>query len=216
VSGAVRASACVLTMPLWRASDVRDPYSILVAGVGGQGNLVCGRIIAEAAVLQGLKPVVGNTFGASRRGGSVMTHIRIGKQDWGPLIPKGEVDVLLGFEPVEALRAAVKYAGERTVTIVSKMTIPPSNVTSGDLRYPAISDITKGLESICRSVHILDTEQVLEDMGSTRVLNSFMIGTLSSIEDVPLDSKNLRKAISNVLESEKDLAAFHEGVKALQ
>lgn len=216
MSGAVRASACVHTMPLWRVSDVRDPYSILVAGVGGQGNLVCGRIIAEAAVLQGLRPVVGDTFGASRRGGSVMTHIRIGKQDWGPLIPKGEVDVLLGFEPVEALRAAVRYAGERTVAIVSKMAVPPSNVTSGDLRYPAISHITQGLESVCRSVHMLDTGQFLENVGSTRVLNSYMIGALSSIDGVPLDSKNLRKAISTVLESEKDLAAFHEGVKALQ
>jgi indolepyruvate ferredoxin oxidoreductase beta subunit len=203
-------------MPLWRVSEVRDPFSILVAGVGGQGNLVCGRIIAEAAVLQGLRPVVGDTFGASRRGGSVMTHIRIGKQDWGPLIPKGEVDVLLGFEPVEALRAAVKYAGERTVAIVSKMTVPPSNVTSGDLRYPAINDIIKGLESVCKSVHMLDTEQVLENMGSTRVLNSYMIGALSSIEDFPLDSKNLRKAISIVLKSETDLAAFREGARALQ
>jgi indolepyruvate ferredoxin oxidoreductase beta subunit len=203
-------------MPSWRVSDVRDPYSILVAGVGGQGNLVCGRIIAEATVLQGLRPVVGDTFGASRRGGSVMTHIRIGKQDWGPLIPKGEVDVLLGFEPVEALRAAVKYAGERTVAIVSKMAVPPSNVTSGELRYPAISDITQGLESVCKRVHMLDTEQVLENMGSLRALNSYMIGALSSIEDFPLDSKNLRKAISTVLESEKDLAAFHEGAKALQ
>jgi indolepyruvate ferredoxin oxidoreductase beta subunit len=203
-------------MPLWRVSEVRDPFSILVAGVGGQGNLVCGRIIAEAAVLQGLRPVVGDTFGASRRGGSVMTHIRIGKQDWGPLIPKGEVDVLLGFEPVEALRAAVKYAGERTVAIVSKMTVPPSNVTSGDLRYPAINDIIKGLESVCKSVHMLDTEQVLENMGSTRVLNSYMIGALSSIEDFPLDSKNLRKAISTVLKSETDLAAFREGARALQ
>jgi Pyruvate/2-oxoacid:ferredoxin oxidoreductase gamma subunit len=99
---------------------------------------------------------------------------------------------------------------------VSKMTVPPSNVTSGDLRYPAINDIIKGLESVCKSVHMLDTEQVLENMGSTRVLNSYMIGALSSIEDFPLDSKNLRKAISIVLKSETDLAAFREGARALQ
>ena len=119
---------------------MRDPFSILVSGVGGQGNLVCGRIIAEATVMQGLRPVVGDTFGASRRGGSVMTHIRIGKRDWAPLIPKGEADVLLGFEPVEALRAAIRYAGERTIALVSMMPVPPSNVTSGNLSYPAVDD----------------------------------------------------------------------------
>jgi indolepyruvate ferredoxin oxidoreductase beta subunit len=196
-------------------SEVRDPYSILVAGVGGQGNLVCGRIIAEATVIQGLRPVVGDTFGASRRGGSVVTHIRIGKQDWGPLIPKGEVDVLLGFEPVEALRAATRYAGERTIAIVSRMPVPPSNVTSGNLSYPKIEDVKKELESICQRVHMLDTEPVLERLGSRRVLNSYMIGALSAVEKIPLDSKKLQQAISTILDSERDLAAFSEGAKTL-
>ncbi|MHA2395201.1 MAG: indolepyruvate oxidoreductase subunit beta [Candidatus Thorarchaeota archaeon] len=193
-----------------------DLYSILVAGVGGQGNLVCGRIIAEATMKQGLRPVVGDTFGASRRGGSVVTHIRIGKQDWGPLIPKGEVDVLLGFEPVEALRTATRYAGDRTVSIVSMMSVPPSNVTSGDLSYPEIDDIKRELESICKKVYMLDTEPVLKRLGSTRVLNSYMIGALSSIEDGPLDSKHLQQALSNILGSERNLTAFDEGAKALQ
>jgi indolepyruvate ferredoxin oxidoreductase beta subunit len=196
-------------------SDVRDPFSILVAGVGGQGNLVAGRIIAEAAVMQGLRPVVGDTFGASRRGGSVLTHIRIGKQDWGPLIPKGEVDVLLGFEPVEALRAATKYAGHRTVALVSMMPVSPTIITSGDLTYPKIDDIKNTLESVCEQVHLLDTKPVLNRSGSTRVLNSYMIGVLASLKGGLLKPENLRKAISKTLDSEKDLTAFDEGMQAL-
>ncbi|MFW9788398.1 MAG: indolepyruvate oxidoreductase subunit beta [Candidatus Thorarchaeota archaeon] len=195
---------------------MRDPYSILVAGVGGQGNLVCGRIIAEAAVMQGLRPVVGDTFGASRRGGSVMTHIRIGTQDWGPLIPRGDVDVLLGFEPVEALRAATRYAGERTVAIVSSMPVPPANVTSGDFTYPEIDDIKRELESFCREVHMLDTEPVLEKLGSTRILNSFMIGVLSTVDTGPLEAKNLKKAVSKILDNDRDQTAFDEGVRFLK
>jgi len=205
----------VRTKQSWRVSDVRDPFSILVAGVGGQGNLVSGRIIAEATVMQGLRPVVGDTFGASRRGGSVLTHIRIGKQDWGPLIPKGEVDVLLGFEPVEALRAATKYAGHRTVAVVSMTPVSPTSVTSGDQTYPKIDDIKNTLESICKQVHLLDSKPVLNRSGSTRVLNSYMIGVLSSLEGGPLNPENLRKAISKILDSEKDLAAFDEGTQAL-
>ena len=195
---------------------MRDPYSILVAGVGGQGNLVCGRIIAEATVIQGLRPVVGDTFGASRRGCSVVTHIRIGKQDWGPLIPKGRVDVLLGFEPLEALRAATKYGGENTIAIVNETTVPPSDVSSGDLSYPKIEDIKEELDSICKQVHMLDTGPVLVRLGSTRILNSFMVGALSAIENEPLESKNLQQAISNILDSEKDLTSFNEGVKSLR
>ena len=90
---------------------MRDDYNILIAGVGGQGNLVCGRVLCEAALQNGLRPVAGETFGASRRGGTVLTHLRISTQDRGPLIPKGRADLLLGMEPLETLRAASEYAG---------------------------------------------------------------------------------------------------------
>ena len=195
---------------------VKEPFSILVAGVGGQGNLVCGRIVAEASVYQGLRPVVGDTFGASRRGGSVLTHIRIGKQDWGPLIPVGEVDVLIGFEPLEALRAAIRYAGARTVALVSTIPVPPSNITSGNLTYPNIVEIKKALDSLCKQVHLIDPEPVMNQARSTRVLNTYMIGVLSTLENLPIEQENLRNAISKILDSERDQEAFHEGVSALQ
>lgn len=195
---------------------MREPYSILVAGVGGQGNLVCGRIIAEATIKQGLRPVVGDTFGASRRGGSVLTHIRIGTGDWGPLIPRGNADILLGFEPVEALRAALHFASDKTVAVVSEIPIPPSNVTSGNLAYPEIGEIKRGLESICKKAYTLDAGPVLKSLGSTRVLNSYMLGALSMLEGMPLDSRNLKRALSEVLDSDRDMTAFNEGAKALQ
>ena len=194
---------------------MKEPYSILIAGVGGQGNLVCGRIVAEASVYQGLRPVVGDTFGASRRGGSVLTHIRIGKQDWGPLIPEGEVDILIGFEPLEALRAAVRYAGARTIALVSTIPVLPSNVTSGDLAYPKIDEIKKALDSVCKQVHLFDPEPVMNQAKSTRVLNTYMIGVLSTVGTLPIELDNLRNAISKILDSKKDLDAFDEGVSAL-
>jgi len=194
---------------------VREPYSILVAGVGGQGNLVCGRIISEATMKQGLRPIVGDTFGASRRGGSVVTHIRIGTRDWGPLIPRGKANIILGLEPVEALRTALRFAGKDTIAIVSMMPVPPSNVTSGNVRYPDLADIKKALESICQQVYMLDTEPVMKKLGSTRVLNSYMIGAFSALDDMPLDSKYLRQAILDLLESEMDLTAFNEGTQSL-
>ena len=88
-------------------------------------------------------------------------------------------------------------------------------MTSGNLSYPRVEDILKELDGICGKVHLLDAEPVLEKLGSTRVLNSFMLGALSVIEDSPLDAENLEKALSSILESEKDMTAFHEGVRAM-
>jgi indolepyruvate ferredoxin oxidoreductase beta subunit len=140
---------------------VREPFNILVAGVGGQGNLVCGRVLAEAAVRQGLRPVVGDTFGASRRGGSVLTHLRLGTRDWAPLIPQGEVDILLGLEPMEALRAGIEYAGKRTVALVSLTKIPTANVSSGEKEYPPLEKIAASLTEHCKQVNMLDAESAL-------------------------------------------------------
>ncbi len=135
---------------------MRDPFNILVAGVGGQGNLVCGRVLAEASVRSGLRPVVGDTFGASRRGGSVLTHLRIGKTDWAPLMPKGEVDILLGLEPLEALRAALEYAGNRTVAIISQTKIPTVDVNNEKIEYPSLEKINLLSPSYTSEDHTLN------------------------------------------------------------
>jgi indolepyruvate ferredoxin oxidoreductase beta subunit len=131
------------------------------------------------------------------------------------LVPEGEVDVLIGFEPVEALRAATKYAGERTVAIVSTLPVPPSSVTSGALEYPAIDDIKSALDSLCKHLYLLDPSPVMDQLKSTRVLNTYMIGVLSTLKGIPIEPENLEKAISSILESGVDLDAFKEGTKAL-
>jgi indolepyruvate ferredoxin oxidoreductase beta subunit len=189
------------------------PFNILVAGVGGQGNLVCGRIIAEAAVLEGLRPVIGDTFGASRRGGSVLTHIRIGESDWGPLVPKREAHVILGLEPMEALRASIDYAGENTTVMMSDIIVPIASVGLIRQTYPETDLICNALESIIpkSSIHLINVEKTAQDLGSTRVANAFMVGTLTAI-DTPLTKTSLHRATKMILgHDEKNLTAFERG-----
>ena len=191
---------------------MQDPFNILVAGVGGQGNLVCGRVIAEAAIQSGLRPVVGDTFGASRRGGSVLTHLRIGTTDWGPLIPKGEVDILLGLEPLEALRAAAKFAGERTVAIVSQTKIPTVVSNNEPAEYPAIERIIESLNKLCKQVFILDAEETLTQIGSMKMLNSYILGAMGSVTQTPVSLEGIRESLESLFGSKSaNLVAFDEG-----
>lgn len=193
---------------------MKDPFNILVAGVGGQGNLVCGRVLAEATMQQGLRPVVGDTFGASRRGGSVLTHLRIGKSDWAPLIPRGEVDLLLGLEPVETLRAALDFAGKRTIAILSLSKIPVSDLNSGGKEYPSLKSIVDSLEKVCKRVYALDTDATLREFRTMRGLNVFMLGALAVIADSPLNEKVIRKALGIVLGDDRtNINLFEKGAR---
>lgn len=191
---------------------MRDPFNILVAGVGGQGNLVCGRVLAEASVRSGLRPVVGDTFGASRRGGSVLTHLRIGKTDWAPLVPKGEVDILLGLEPLEALRAALEYAGNRTVAIISQTKIPTVDVNNEKIEYPSLEKIIDSLNKLCKEVIVLDAEEALTRTGSMKMLNSYVLGAMSALTQTPLAPNVVRESLQSIFgSSSTNIAAFDEG-----
>lgn len=195
---------------------MREPFNILVAGVGGQGNLLCGRILADAAIQQGLRPVVGDTFGASRRGGSVLTHLRLGTRDWAPLIPKGEVDILLGLEPLEALRAAVEYAGARTIAVVSLRRTPISDIGSGNIEYPPLDKISAALTRLCKQVYIIDADAALSQIGSRRVLNSFLLGAMSRLTQSPLKPDVIRESLNSLVGSDSiNMVAFEEGATAL-
>ena len=195
---------------------MRDPFNILVAGVGGQGNLVCGRVLADASVRSGLRPVVGDTFGASRRGGSVLTHLRIGKTDWGPLIPRGEVDILLGLEPLEALRASTKFAGDRTIAIVSQTKIPTVSSTSEMIEYPSLERIIASLNKLCKQVIVLDAEETLTRIGSMKMLNSFILGAMGGLVQSPLSLEVIRESLKSLFGSDSpNITAFDEGVESL-
>src|SRR3990172_373603 len=93
----------------------RERVNLLITGVGGQGTIVASQIVATAATREGLNVAVGETYGVSQRGGSVMSHVKIARGPaGGPLIPSGQADLLVGFEPAETLRVMADYANSST------------------------------------------------------------------------------------------------------
>ncbi len=192
---------------------MKEDYNILIAGVGGQGNLVCGRVLSEAARLKDLHPVIGETFGASRRGGTVLTHLRISNRERGPLIPKGRANLLLGMEPLEALRASIEYAGKQTVAVVSTARVETPESLSDAAEYPPTDKIIEAISSICGEVIAIDPVEALEKSGGLRLLNSYLLGAISVLKGVPISKDDIRESIRRTLQNpDLNLATFDLGV----
>lgn len=196
---------------------VDRPLNILIAGVGGQGSLLAGDVLATAAVSHGYRPVVGQTFGAPRRGGSVLTHLRFSDIDLGPLIPYGKVDVLIGLELMESLRAAISHCGLKTRAVVSPIRVHTAATLSGEEKYPEEGAVLDSLASICGEVYDLDRLSELDKALASRSLNMYLVGFAAGLAEKQLPSKKVRKAISDIVSPpEPSLESFDNGLAALK
>ncbi len=190
---------------------MNQPFNILIAGVGGQGSLVAGNVLAQAAAISGHRVIIGQIFGASRRGGSVFTHIRIWRKDVGPLIPKEQVDIILGLEPLETLRAAHELAGKKTRVIMSTTEVPTLDTLAGTLEYPATNAILEILEELCELVIAVNPTDTLKKLSASQDLNIYMIGVLSATQDVPFEEGSLEQGICKVVgQPDRSLKVFNK------
>ena len=189
------------------------PYNILIAGVGGQGNILAGTVLAEAAALAGYRPVVGEIYGASMRGGRVMTHVRIWKEDLGPLIPAGHTDFLIGLEPVETIWAADMLGSERTTAVMNRVPVPTLSTLSGLEKYPKIENIENSLREICGTLHTMDATDVLKEFKNPKALNMFFLGALIAIGKSPLSREHIIEGIKKTLrDPTSSISIFERGI----
>jgi len=179
----------------------REPFNIILAGVGGQGNIVASRLLGIAATMAGFKVAIGETYGASQRGGSVMSHIRLSKEDaFGPLIPTGCADILVCFEPLEALRVAAKYAHSNTVAIVNINPIYTADMLMGvGGAYPQMEELLSELEKMVSCVRALDAAELAREAGSPKIANMIMIRALASAGFLPFERSFFDQALEEFL-----------------
>jgi indolepyruvate ferredoxin oxidoreductase, beta subunit len=134
----------------------KEPLNIIICGVGGQGNILASQVLATAGIKQGLKVSIGETYGASQRGGSVMSHIRFAQSFHpGPLIPKGEADLIVGFEPLETLRVLIDYGKDDTKVISNSRPNYPLSVLSGEAKYPDLAIVFDEIKKLAQKAVIL-------------------------------------------------------------
>ena len=165
----------------------KDPLNIVICGVGGQGNILASELFASALVNQGYYTTVGETYGASQRGGSVMSHVRISiSSQCGPLVPFHEADIIVGFEPIETLRIARDYANKQTQVLFEPRPNYPLGVLTGEAVYPAIELIKQELQELCGSVQLIEATRLAIEAGNPQAANITLMGALTALPELPL------------------------------
>jgi indolepyruvate ferredoxin oxidoreductase beta subunit len=165
---------------------------VFFVGVGGQGNILATKLIGEAALLSGVQVSISETHGMAQRGGVVESTAVIGGQS--PIISNAEADVILAFEPLEALRALRKGNAD-TVVITSLSQIQPFTVAIGNGDYPAEEKILALLRAKAKKVVAFDALAQAKAAGNPLGVNMVMLGALVAAGDIPLAEESLRKAI---------------------
>ena len=189
-----------------------ETKSILLVGVGGQGTILASRILSEGLVEAGYDVKMSEIHGMAQRGGSVSTQVRYGDEVFSPIIGRGEADVLVSFEAMEALRW-LEYLKPDGKVVVNDYKIPSAPILMGKEDYPeGVIDIIKSKAN----TSVINAAEIAEELGNMKVMNIVLLGAL--VEAMDLSDIDWEKAISdNVKEKFVDinLKAFQRGKDAV-
>lgn len=188
------------------------PYNIYICGVGGQGIIKTSIVIGEAAMKSGMSVVMSEVHGMAQRGGVVSTELKIGDSK-SSIIENGSADLLIAFEPMEALRAVSK-ASKDTHVIVNTSPIMPFNIIGSEVPYPEVSDILDELRSKVKEVFALDAEKAAKDAGHILSLNMVMLGGAAAVSEFRVDKEAILGSMQENLPEksmETNLKAFEKG-----
>jgi indolepyruvate ferredoxin oxidoreductase beta subunit len=161
---------------------MKNEIDILIVGVGGQGILFASELLSEVAMKASYDVKKSEVHGMAQRGGVVSSHVRIGQKVYSPLIQEGEADILLAFEPAEALRWMHFIKKDGFVVTDEKRLVPPIASQKG-YHYPdePIESVQKRIQNV-QSIHA--TEKA-EKLGDVRVANTILLGMLSKYIEIP-------------------------------
>tara|TARA_B100000315_G_C14347148_1_gene482312 strand:+ start:122 stop:712 length:591 start_codon:yes stop_codon:yes gene_type:complete len=157
--------------------------NILIVGVGGQGIILASEILAEVAMKSGFDVKKSEVHGMAQRGGIVSSHVRFGTQVHSPLIPLGEVGLLLSFELGETLRWLGFLSSEGQVIANCQKLIPPM-VSTGLAQYP--ENIEETLRNRTHNPILVDAAEHASDLGNVRLVNTILLGITSKILALPM------------------------------
>lgn len=198
----------------------KDPWNMIITGVGGQGNVLASQILGQILVDKGYVVTIGETYGASQRGGSVMSHLRISQKDqFSPLIPEGLADLVVGLEPTEVLRILAPYGNPATIVLSNTRAIYPIDVISGDAKYPALEEVLEKVKGLCRKLWVLNATEIALGLGDPIYSNMVMLGALASLGLLPLDEESFAQVVQYLMPSsslERNLQAFRKGAEAVR
>jgi indolepyruvate ferredoxin oxidoreductase beta subunit len=198
----------------------KDPLNLIITGVGGQGNVLASQLVGRALVRENFYVTIGETYGASQRGGAVMSHLRISKESQhSPLIPEGQADIVVALEPVEALRVIGQYGNPSVAAVVNSRPIYPTAVTVGEAEYPSLEKIKQTIYELARKAWFIDATEMALSYGSPVFTNIIMVGALAGTQLIPLERKAFEEIIRESFPAAQvadNLKAFKRGMEMTQ
>lgn len=189
-----------------------EVQSILFAGVGGQGILRASDIICEVVMEAGLDVKKSEVHGMAQRGGCVTSHVRYAKKVYSPLAEPGEIQTLIAFEKMEALRY-LKFLRNDAVIIVNTEEIYPPDVNMGNAQYP--QDVIDFLKKHYRKVISFNAVELAQKAGNIKTANVVLLGALSNLIriDKSIWGNVIKKSFPEKL-VKMNLNAFQMGIDA--
>jgi len=184
-------------------------FNCMIAGVGGQGTVLASKLIAAAAMKKGFDVRTTETIGMAQRGGSVFGHIRIGENVFSPLIPLGKANIIIAFEPAEAVRQ-LPYLRKDGVVLTCNTAIKPiTDIKADSYQAQVMIDY---LGKNAPRVIVLDGQRLTEQNAKT--LNVSMLGAAAQKDIFPFDAETLKDALLENLPPrilEMNIRAFESG-----
>ena len=169
-------------------------FNILITGVGGQGVILMSELLGKAAVTDGLRVRGSEILGMAVRGGSVTSAIRIGDEVYGPLIPTGKCNALVGMEPSEALRN-IAYLSKSSRVILNTAVTIPFTVSIGESTYPSLEEMLAKLGKASDMIIQLDAAQLAQEAGNRLTTNIVMLGALFGTGQLPIKIATIKESI---------------------
>lgn len=189
-------------------------FDILIAGVGGQGVVLASRMLALAAIKTGFHVSTAETIGMAQREGSVSSHIRIGDEISGPLIPSGQADLLIGLEPAEAVRNLF-YLRKDGKVLVNTHAVHPASRPPGSPEYCS-SLLLSFLKAHCPGILCLDFTELAEEAGTHKAANIAMLGAAAGTGILPFPLETLQTVLDTEIPEKHRVvnkAAFEMAMK---
>lgn len=185
-------------------------YQIILTGVGGQGLISMGRILGEVLLERGFKVRVAEVHGLAQRGGSVIVHVKYGDEDLSPTIPRGNADLIISLELLEAARN-ISYLRRGGTLIVNDLILPPPAAAE----IPSRSALLSFFEKLDAECFLVEASEAARRLGSALFTNTVMLGVLAESGLLNLDPLDLERSLHRVITRflEKNIEAFRQGRK---
>ena len=198
----------------------KDPINLIITGVGGQGNVLASQVLGRMLIRKGLRVTIGETYGLSQRGGAVMSQVRIStRRTYGPMIPRGQADLVAGLEPLEVLRTLGPYGRPDIQVLTNDRPIYPINVLSGSSIYPETDKIRQALGDLARKVWWLPVTREALQLGNAILANMVMVGALIGTGLLPVTAEDFIPLAQSLWEPKRadlNIQAIEKGIQLVQ